>query len=64
MSTQRTRILTAVVIIAVLAAGPVAGIGLSQPANTWVKRSRRPASKDTCPNFQSRNGNSASNIAL
>ncbi len=39
MSTQRTHVLTIAVIILVLAAGPVAGIGLNQPANTWVKRS-------------------------
>ena len=47
MSTQRTHVLTIAVVIAVLAAGPVAGIDLNQPANTWVKRSRRPVSKDT-----------------
>jgi hypothetical protein len=39
MNTQRARILIIAVIIAVLAAGAVAGIDLSQPANTWVKRS-------------------------
>ena len=40
MNIQKTRILTVVVIIVVLAVGPVvAGIELSQLANTWVKRS-------------------------
>jgi len=39
MSTQRTHVLTIAVIILVLAAGAVPGIELSQPANTWVKRS-------------------------